>query len=111
MPAIKVYAKKMESTVKENIAKQFLDTIQEQLKVPIAEIFFLDLEKVYGPEDREYGLLEIEGPVKDAETIERLGKSLCTIFTDASGGNCYVSAIYHHNYPSNVIDANGALNK
>ncbi|GHU39487.1 hypothetical protein FACS1894190_04370 [Spirochaetia bacterium] len=111
MPAIKVYAKKMEPTMQEAVAKQFLTMIQEYLNVPLAEVIFLCIDKVYGNDEMEHCLLEIEGPGKSAEIVERLGQSLCAIFADVSGWDCHVSAIYHPNSPDNVIDRKGSLLK
>jgi hypothetical protein len=111
MPAVKVYSKKMELTAQEAVAHQVLAVIQEHLKVPLAEVIFFGIDKIYGNDEREHCLLEIEGPEKSAEIVERLGQDLCAIFTDASGGDCHVSAIYHPNSPSNVIDLKGSLLK
>jgi hypothetical protein len=111
MPAVKVYAKKMEPTIQETVAKQFLTAVQEHLKVPLVEVIFLNIDKIYETDKREHCLLEIEGPEKSVEIVERLGQSLCAIFTDVSGWDCHVSVIYHPNHPSNVIDLNGSLIK
>jgi hypothetical protein len=98
----------MEPAIKEAVAKQFLNTLQECLKVPIAEIFFFDVD-IYGADEREHCLLEVAGPERPAEVIERLGRSLCVNFSIVSGGECHVSAIYHTNKPTHVIEAEGAL--
>jgi hypothetical protein len=111
MPAVKVYAKKIEPAMQEAVAKQFLTVIQEHLKVPLVEVIFLSTDKVYGNDEKEHCLLEIEGPEKSAEIVERLGQSLCAIFTDVSEWDCHVSAVYHPNSPGNVIDRKGSLLK
>jgi hypothetical protein len=108
MPAVKVFTKKMEPPLQKAVATQFLDTLQQCLKVPIAEIFFFDVD-IYGTDEREQCLLEIEGPERPAEVIEQLGRSLCVGFSDASGRKCHVSAVYHVNQPTHVIEAEGAL--
>jgi hypothetical protein len=108
MPAVKVFTKKMEPPIKEGIAKQFLNTLQEYLKVPIAEIFFFDVD-IYGTDEGEHCLLEVEGPERPAEVIEQLGRSLCAAFSGGSGRECHVSVIYHVNQPTHIIEAEGAL--
>jgi hypothetical protein len=72
MPAVKIHAKKMEKLVEEAIAKEFLTVIQQTLKVPIVEIFFFDIDKVYATDGQERCLMEIVGPERPDEVIEQL---------------------------------------
>jgi hypothetical protein len=108
MPAVKVFTKKMEPPIQKAVATQFLHMVREYLKVPVAEIFFFDVD-IYGTDEREQCLLEIEGPERPADVIEQLGRRLCVGYSDASGRECHVSAVYHVNQPTHVIEAEGAL--
>jgi hypothetical protein len=108
MPAVKVFTKKMERVTQKAVATQFLDTVQQYLNIPVAEVFFFDVD-IYSTDEREQCLLEIEGPERPADVIEQLGCRLCAAFSDASGRECHVSAVYHVNQPTHIIEAEGAL--
>lgn len=109
MPAVKVYAKKLEVVVKKEVATQFLKKVQEYLEVPVAEILFIDLDDIYGNDERDKCLLEVEGPEKPAEIIEQFGQCLCRIFKEISGTESYAAVVYHANPPEYVIDEKGSL--
>ncbi|WP_400260608.1 hypothetical protein [Candidatus Methanomassiliicoccus intestinalis] len=109
MPAVKVYAKKMDARLQEALAEQLLTIIQKDLQVPVADIIFFDVAKIYGVEQREQCLLEIEGPEKSAEIVEHCGQQLCIVFQKVTGWDCNVSVIYHPNAPQHVIDSRGSL--
>ena len=112
MPAVKVYAQALDPQQKAVIAKMFCDEVQKYLEVPVVEVIFLNIDRVYGNDEREHCLLEIEGPAKDADIIERIGQSVCNIFLEESGRTqCNVSAIYHINSQDLVVTPEGSLAK
>ena len=92
------------------MAERFYAEVKKHLKVPIVEVIFLDVDRIYGSDGREHCLLEMEGPAKDADTIERMGQSICNIFLMESGrAQCSVSVIYHANPPDLVVTPEGSL--
>ena len=110
MPAVKVYARTIEPKKKTTIAKKFCAAVQEYLKVPIVEIIFFDMDRIYGNDEREHCLLEMEGPTRSADIIERMGQAICNIFLEESGRmECNVSVIYHTNSQELVVNTEGSL--
>ena len=112
MPAVKVYAQAIDPQQKADMAKQFCAEVQKHLKVPIVEVIFFDVDRVYGNDEREHCLLEMEGPARNADIIERMGQAICNIFLKESGRTqCNVSVIYHTNAQDLVVTPEGSLAK
>ena len=112
MPAVKVYAQTIDHQQKTVISKQFCAEVQKHLKVPIVEVIFVDVDRIYGNDEREHCLLEMEGPTISADIIELIGQSFCNIFLVESGRTqCNVSVIYHANSQDLVVTPEGSLAK
>ena len=110
MPAIKVYAHAFDDQLKTIIAKQFCAKVQEYLNVPIVEVIFINVDRIYGNDEREHCLLEMEGPAANTDIIECMGQSLCRTFLEESGRfQCNVSVIYHINSQDFVVTPEGSL--
>ncbi|MCL1803808.1 MAG: hypothetical protein FWG30_09270 [Eubacteriaceae bacterium] len=110
MPVIKVYSQSIEPELKAVIAKKLSAEAEAHLQVSTVQVIFIDLDRIYGKDEREHCLLEMEGPAKTPEVIESLGKALCSVFLQESGrSRCNVSAVYHENRPDLVITLEGSL--
>ena len=112
MPAVKVYAQAIDPQQKAVIAKLFCAEVQKYLRVPIVEVIFFNVDRVYGNDEREHCLLEMEGPARSADVIERMGQAICNIFLEESGrAQCNVSLIYHENSQDQVVTPEGSVAK
>lgn len=112
MPSIRIYATKLEPDIQAKTARVLTGILKDALKVPIVEIFFVNLDTVYvngEAETDKFMTMMIEGPEYELEKGNKLCHDLCEAFrTETGRTDCSVSFVYHVNNHDH-IGSNGTL--